>query len=158
MFNRFLLVGALALGISHSAVANDFADAKEIGRFGNWKVVRKVDPFDDRVSCVGLYGSDYTYQLSHDALYVASKLYETGIQMKFDSKPTEQMRISTDMEDKIDAIIIEGSDFDKVLASNLLRIQIYSSMYGKKNIRVDLAGTQKAAKAIAECEKANGNV
>jgi hypothetical protein len=147
----FVLLIALALGISHSAVANDFADAKEIGRFGNWKVVRRVDPFDDQVSCVGLYGSGYTYQLSDDALFVEAKLYETGIKLKFDSKPAEQMRISTDMEDKIDFIIIEGSDFDKVLASNLLRIQIYSSTHGKKNMRVELAGTQAAAKAIASC-------
>jgi len=121
----------LAFGcIAMQVHAQSLTEAPTVFTAGKWKVVRSVDNMTDKIDCIGIYGNDYSIQLTDHTLYAAIKGGIKGIEMRFDDDPVKPLRLPTSMEEKVGTVIINGSDFSSALKSMRLRIQVSTLVKG----------------------------
>ena len=111
---------------------------------GNWTVRRGVDSMTDKVSCTGLHKSGPRVQLSDTGFYVSVQGGVRGIIVRYDDNPPEQMRLATDMEQEIRAVMFNGSDFERVLRSKRVRLEVMTVLDQVYEADLDLSGINAA--------------
>ncbi|MGL5679648.1 MAG: hypothetical protein ACRDC2_08595 [Plesiomonas shigelloides] len=148
--NMKLILRASVISIlSLSSLANaGLSDAPVVFKSGEWSVLRTTNQMTDEVSCTGVYKNEYGIQLTGDALYISIRGGLKGITLRFGDQPAESLRLATDIEKQVDAIMIQDNDFTKLMGSNRLRVQVLTVLGNLKNYDIDLSGISAAVENI----------
>lgn len=141
-------IGAVLLFAASIAFGADLAKAPVTFRSGNWKVLRTLDAMDDKVHCTGIYKEDYSIQLTDHSMYVSIRGGLESVTMRFDDKPAQSNRIAQRAEKEIDAIVIDGANFEALKNSSRLRIQALTLVRGIEEKDFDLTGITEAVQHI----------
>jgi hypothetical protein len=146
------LLSALAATLIFTPVfptgAQGLKDAKPTLKTGNWTVLRSVDTMTDKVSCTGIYKSNYGVQLAQDKLFVRISGGIQSVTLRFGENPPQNLRLAQDMEKKVNSVIIEGSEFRQVLETARLRVQVLTLIRGVATEDLDTTGIQAAVEHI----------
>ena len=94
----------------------------------------------DKVSCTGVHKTGPKVQLSDDGFYVSVQGGVKGVKVRYDDNPAEGMRLGTDMEKKIGAVMFTGGDFQKVLQSKRVRLQVMTILDRVSESDLDITG------------------
>lgn len=140
---------AICLLLASTAHGQSLKDSPQVFESGNWSVVRSVDAMTDKVSCTGLYKKSPDVQLSSTGLYIVVPGGIQSVKLRFDDEPALEMRLPTEMEKKVRAIILDGSFHQRVIASARLRYESLTAVRGLASGNLDLTGIQEAAANIA---------
>ena len=135
-----ILLLLVVLMLSTSNVNAEFENDKIVFKTADWKVFRDIDPMKDTVNCTGIHKDDFSTQLVKDTLSIRVRGGVESITLRFDDNTAENLRWATRMEKDIRAVIIRGSDFDKLLNSSRLRIQISTLISGIQFRDLNLTG------------------
>ena len=130
------------------AFAQGLKAAKPTLKVGNWTVLRSIDAMTDKVSCTGIYKSNYGIQLSANKLYVNISGGIQSVTLRFGENPPENLRLPQKMEKDVRAVIIEGSEFQNALATNRLRLQVLTLVRGVTFEDIDTTGIKSAVEHI----------
>ena len=137
MKGRIALGLILALAASTSS-AQSLKDSQVAMTRGDWKVLRSVDQMTDKTSCTGIYKENYGIQLSSENLFIK---IDGGIQsatLRFDENPPSRLRLATELEKKLRALTISGSDFNQLRTARRLRYQSGTLVSGIQSGEIDL--------------------
>lgn len=121
------------------------------GDLGNWTVKPELDPMTDALKCVGKLKDAPSVELSADNLYVQVEGGIQSITLRFDNDSAEPLRLPSQIEKDIGAVIIDAPYFSRAIASTRLRYQVLTLVRGLKNGDLDLAGISAAHDAIVNC-------
>lgn len=141
-----LIVCAVALSTAHA----NLKLASKVGTFGNWTVLRDVDKMTDKVSCTGIYKDDYGKQLAERGLYIQVRGGISSVTLRFDDEPPRPMRLAEKLEKDVRAVMLQGAEFDSVVAAKRLRGQVLTLVSGIQDFELDLAGISEALASIRE--------
>src|ERR1700761_6889020 len=84
-----------------AAVAGNLAQEPVVFESGNWRIHRGSDAMTDKVSCTGVYKSDFGIQLSASDLFIHVSGGIEQIQVRFDDDPPGRSRPVSEAERKI---------------------------------------------------------
>lgn len=144
----FLLLAIVALaGLSTSASA-DLKTATVAFTSGNWKVLRDKDTMTDKIDCTGIYRDEYGVQLTAETLYVKVSGGLESVTVRFGDEQARPLRLPTETEKKIRAIMLTGTDLDQLQAVTRLRYQASTLVSGIKTGDLDLTGFTQALESI----------
>jgi hypothetical protein len=125
-------------------------DAAKVFESGKWTVLRSIDKMTDKVNCTGINGGDYGKQLGMGGLYISVKGGIEGVTMRFDDAPARPLRLASKMEKDVRALIIEALEFQSVLSSKRLRLQVNTLVSGLQEFDIDLTGISEAFENIEQ--------
>lgn len=120
------------------------AAAKKVFESGKWTVLRDVDKMTDKVICTGILGSDYQKQLTRDTFFISISGGITSVTLRFNDGQAEPLRLSSKSEKDVRAVIIRGSDFEKLKASTRLRGVVTTLINRSQELDLDLTGVGEA--------------
>lgn len=151
------LIAAVALIASQPCNAQSLKDGQPTLKTGNWTVVRSIDPMTDKVSCTGIYKTDYRVQLSEKALFVNISGGLQYVILRFGDSPPQPMRLPQAIEKDTGAVMIDGADFTQALNTTRLRVEVLTLVRGLKREDLDITGIQSAIEHIrAGCPASTG--
>lgn len=140
-------LGTLAtVGVAHANLATD----PVVFRSAKWEVRRSIDTMTDKVSCTGIYDSDYGVQLSDDTLFIRIQGGVSGVTLRFGDQPADKLRLPTQIEKKMSTVVIDGSQFNRLLGSNRLRLQAITVLDRVVEKDLDLTGLLAAHQKILD--------
>lgn len=127
-----------------AASAGNLAQEPVVFHSGNWKVHRGTSAMSDKTSCTGVYKDNFAIQLSADALYLQVRGGLESVQIRLDDAPASSLRLPSEMEKKINAVIIGGTAFDAVARAGRLRTSVGTMVNGIREDDLDLTGIAEA--------------
>lgn len=131
-----------------AAAQSSLLDAPTTFTSGDWSVRRQVDAMTDAVRCTGIYKGEPMVQVSSQGFYIRIRGGIQSVTLRFDNDPPQQMRLPTRMEKQVSAIILEGAEYEKALASKRLRYESLLLIRGMASGDVSLEGLQEAVEHI----------
>ncbi|HTF94734.1 MAG TPA: hypothetical protein VL995_01255 [Cellvibrio sp.] len=144
---KWSTVSIIALS-STIVAAGNLTEATVAFKSGNWKVLRSTDQMTDKTNCTGIYKEDYGTQLVSDSLFLPARGGVEAVTLRFGDSPAEPLRLASDMEKKVGFVIVTGTEFSKLIASNKLRYQISTLVNGIISAEIDLTGAKEALASI----------
>lgn len=129
---------------SNITFAQSLKDAPMTLKVGNWSVFRSVDTMTDKVSCTGIYKSNYGVQLTPNTLYVKILGGIQSVTLRFGEDSAQPMRLPQKLEKDVNTVIIDGREFTQVLESNRIRLQVLTLVRGVATEDLDTTGIQTA--------------
>jgi hypothetical protein len=144
----FALLGGLFL------VLPGFADApkhKEVFRSGEWVVMESMNPMTDKASCVALHNGNWKIQANPGKFFISlrGRGGVEGYVLRFGDAPAEEVRLANDSEKKLSSIIIE-KEFDRLLASDRLRVQVLTILQNTVFEDIGLNGFKASVEHMKE--------
>lgn len=142
MVNRKAIVPILSLfliGICNTASAN-LSTQPVVYRSGVWEVRKSVDPMTDKVTCTGVYGKEFGYQVTDDSLFLRVRGGVKSVTLRYGNNQPERLRLPSSMEEKMNFIILEGGEFRKLLSVNRLRTQALTYIRGIDSKDINITG------------------
>ena len=143
-----LLLFVSAFAAAHTVAAAGLANEPVVFRSGKWEVRRGQDAMTDQISCTGIHSSGPRVQLSDRGFYVGIQGGVRGVTVRYDNDPPQQMRLATEMEKKVRAVIFDGADFDRVQNAKRVRIQVMTVLDQVAESDIDLTGIDQALQNI----------
>ena len=134
---KIALTTALFAGAAHAVTLND---AKVAFRAGNWKVLRIIDPMTDKINCAGIYKDDNSIQLSADNLIIGVQGGVGLVTLRYGDEPAKDFRLAQDMERRLRAVIISGTDFQELAGSKRLRYSVLTALDNSVSGDLNLEG------------------
>lgn len=131
----------LALSLMAACAVANAAGGKEAFRSAGWRVVESVDAMTDEKECTAIYKNNWDIQSSKDTFFISMqgrggvKAYKVRV----GSEPVDDMRLADDMEQKLDAVILE-SQFSRIYKAQRLRVQVVSVLSDVIVEDIDLRG------------------
>ncbi len=142
---KIALTTALFAGAAHAVTLND---AKVAFRAGNWKVLRIIDPMTDKINCAGIYKDDNSIQLSADNLIIGVQGGVGLVTLRYGDEPAKDFRLAQDMERRLRAVIISGTDFQELAGSKRLRYSVLTALDNSVSGDLNLEGFEAALSNI----------
>ena len=133
--------------LSNPAASQDY---EVIGQSGNWRIMAQEDDFSGEQSCVVVYGDDFGIRVDVNdgkGEFYWSLPGQDGLRaykFRFDDNAQSELQLASDIEKQLDIVMLSGRTFDRILQSNVLRIQAVTVLSSLKYLRVDLAGITTA--------------
>ena len=148
LFAGFLIITLLSPTLAR---AKDAKPDPSISKIGNWSIHLSIDPMTDSKSCTGLYNGKFDVQLNEGHLYISlrGRGGVSGIVLRFDDEPARPLRLPTEMEKRIDIVDIEGEDFQKLLDSKRLRVQVLTVLNSLVDEDISLVNLKEALTVIS---------
>ncbi len=126
MVQKFACVlGLLGLVVAEQALAAKVSEMPVIHTSGSWELRKGVDSFTDEVSCVATPKGDISIQATDETFYIGGARGRGGLQgyrYRLDNNDPVPLRLATDMEQKIQNIILEGGEYQDILGAKRLRV------------------------------------
>jgi hypothetical protein len=97
---RYILAASMVLLASAGVHAQGLKNAQPTLKVGNWTVLRSVDTMTDKISCTGIYKSNYGVQLTPDTLFVKVVGGVESVTLRFGDEPARRMRMPSKIEKK----------------------------------------------------------
>jgi hypothetical protein len=94
----------------------------------------------DSVRCTGLYGSEFGIQLTRSALYISLR-GQGGVKaaiFRYGDTAPLPLRLASQMEKDVSALIMEGADFDAVRSTPRLRVRVMTVLDDIRDFDLDL--------------------
>jgi hypothetical protein len=151
---RFLFIIACCVQLVFHALPASANFGEPIARSGNWTVRRTLHTITDEPSCVAIYKDRFEIQLDENDLFVSlrGRGGVSSIVLRFDDKPAEELRPASETEKKIGAVNLRGREFEELMSSKRLRMQIRTTaditieedldLNGAKEVQGELMGSQ----------------
>ena len=139
----FIIVCCVLL-VSSSSLANaDFGEP--IASSGNWTVRRTLHAITDEPSCVAIYKDRFEIQLDENDLFVSlrGRGDVSSVVLRFDNKPAEELRSASETEKNVRALNLRGREFEELMSSKRLRVQIRTTAGTIIEEDLDLDGVKK---------------
>lgn len=110
------------------AFTGSIADMKILETRGQWQLRMGVDNMSDKRSCVIINTLSPQIQIDEGGVYVSysGRGGIQGYRYRLGDGPATEIRIVSDLEKRVGAIIFGGADFQAILQSNRLRISAYT--------------------------------
>lgn len=107
-----------------------------------WAVDETVDGMTDKKSCTALYNGAWTVQASINKFFISMRGRGgvKGYRLRFDDDQALEMRLATEAERKLSAVILSGGDFDRVYNGKRLRVSVFTVLSDVIVEDVDLTG------------------
>jgi hypothetical protein len=147
---RFLLMIACCVQLVMHAlpVGADFGEP--IARSGNWSVHRSLHAITDEPSCVAIYKDRFEIQLDENDLFIS--LRERGgvssVVLRFDDRPAKEARPASEAERRMRTVNLHGPEFEELLSSKRLRLQIRTPDGTVIEEDLDLDGAKKVQREL----------
>lgn len=118
---------------------------------GNWRIELSEDPMTDRRFCTGFYKNRRDVQLNDDAFYISfsGRGGIAAVTLRFDDEPARRLRLATDVEKRISALNVTGSEFKRLIGASRLRAQVVTVLDRVILEDLDLSGIQTAYKILS---------
>jgi hypothetical protein len=99
----------------------------------------------------GLYKDRFDVQLTKNDLFISlrGRGGVKSVMLRFDDEPARQLRLASEMEQKIEVVDIQGDDFEKLLGSKRLRVRILTVLDTLVDEDLSLNGLEAAHAVIA---------
>ncbi|MFM7341234.1 MAG: hypothetical protein ACKO3Q_00890 [Betaproteobacteria bacterium] len=104
----------------------------------------------DKVSCTGIYKSNYGIQLSRDSLFIRVPGGLQSVTLRFGENPPLPMRMPQKLEKDVGSLILEGTELAQAVDTQRLRVQVLTLVRGVFTEDLDTTGLQAAAQHIRE--------
>lgn len=131
-----------------AACVTSYAESIPLGEktltTGQWTVYRKMEGMSDKVTCTGVNVQGPNIQLSSRGFYIALRGGIDSVELRFDEKPSRKMRVPTDMEKKVRAIILDEEEFQDAINSDRLRFESLRTLGGFNTGDINLDGIKAA--------------
>ncbi len=157
-FKVLVVASIVALSFAKTALADlikaptDLSEAPKVFQSGPWVVLRSFDSFSGEVDCTGIYGENHRIRLGKNVLYIAFSSGIESYQLRFDDTKPTNFRPPNRPERGLDAVVIRGKAFQRVLNHDRLRVRAYTLFNGIQGYDIDLTGLDDALSNIsAEC-------
>ena len=137
---KILTVAALvSLGFASEAAAQGFG--AKLKSFGKWTVYRSEDAITDERSCIAIFGEEGRIQVTEDSFAVSlrGKGGLGGYIIRLDSLPAWEMRLPSDVEKDVGAFIVEGKDFEQIMAAKRLRVRVLTVLSELVDFDIDIS-------------------
>jgi hypothetical protein len=138
----------MLIAASNGASAQSLKDSPTTLKVGSWSVLRSVDSMTDKVSCTGIYKSNYGIQLTPKALYVKVAGGIQSVTLRFNEEPPLAMRLPQKMEKDVGTVIIDGREFSQAVESSRIRLQALTLVRGLASEDLDTTGIKAAFEHI----------
>lgn len=145
----FSVLSMSAMGQSASV---DTALGKVEKTFQNWEVRASINPMTDERTCVAIPQGSPRIQATQRMLAISfkGKGGVKGYEYRLDDKPVSPMKVASDIERDVSAVIFEGNDFSQVLSSNRLRIQVVPVLRGLHFEDINTQGLSQAVQYMRD--------
>ena len=133
---------AATTGANAPSSSSDQSSQPTVFSSGNWAVHRSVDPMTDKPTCTGIYHNDWNYQLNEKAFYISvrGRGGVKAVRLRFGDSPAQGLRLASETEGEVSAVIVAGTDFSSFLKSPRLRAEIATVLDNAINEDLDLTG------------------
>jgi hypothetical protein len=113
------------LGVAAAALAQPQLSTNEVVfNSGNWYVVRSFRATSGKTGCTGFYQQQREVQLSSDELIVKVPGELRQVVIRFGDELSQPARKPSKAEMQMGAVVIGGEQFDKLLTSRKLALEI----------------------------------
>ena len=116
-----------------------------IATSGNWTVRRTLHAITDEPSCVAIYKDRFEIQLDENDLFVRlrGRGGVSSVVLQFDDEPARALRPASETEKMIRAVNLCGSEFEELMSSKRVRMQIQTTAGTTIEEDLDLDGVKK---------------
>jgi hypothetical protein len=123
---RFLLILACCAQLVLHAFPASANFGEPIATSGNWTVRRTLHAITDEPSCVAIYKDRFEIQLDENDLFVRlrGRGDVSSVVLRFDDKPARELRPASATEKNVRAVNLCGSEFEELMSSKRLRVEI----------------------------------
>jgi hypothetical protein len=142
---RLLLVVAGCTQLVLHALPASANFGEPIATSGNWTVRRTLHAITDEPSCVAIYKDRFEIQLDENDLFVSlrGRGEVSSVVLRFDDEPAREMRPASEMEKRIRAVNLHGREFEELMSSKRLRMQIRTTADTTVEEDLDLDGAKE---------------
>jgi hypothetical protein len=121
--------------------------AEHLGASGNWEILRTKDPMTDKVRCAAVLRKSTWVDLTHETLAVSyrGRGGVQGYQLRLDDQPATGMRLATELEEQVGAILLPAA---KLVKAKRLRISGVTLIQSLISEDIDLTGIDGAYKVL----------
>ena len=142
---RFLFVIACCVQLVFHALPASANFGEPIAKSGNWTVRRTLHTITEEPSCVAIYEDRFEIQLDEDDLFISlrGRGGVSSVVLRFDDKPAEQLRPASETEKNVRAVNLRGREFEELMSSKRLRMQIRTTADATIEEDLDLNGVRE---------------
>ena len=140
----FIIACCVQLALHASPVGADFGEP--IAKSGNWSVRRTVHTITEEPSCVAIYKDRFEIQLDENDLFISlrGRGDVSSVALRFDDKPAKEERPASQAEKRMRSINLQGPEFEELMSSRRLRVQIHTTTGAIIEEDLDLNGAKEA--------------
>ena len=140
----FVIAGCVSLVLLVLPASAEFGE--RVAESGNWTVRRTLHAITDEPACVANYKDRFDIQLGENDLFVGlgGRGEVSSVVLRFDDKPAKESRPASEAEKKLRAINLRGAEFDELMSSKRLRMQIRTAADTTIEEDLDLDGVKEA--------------
>ena len=140
-----LFISACCLQLGFHALPASANGGEPIARSGNWTVRLILHAITDEPSCVALYKDRFEIQLDENDLFVSlrGRGGVSSVVLRFDDEPAREPRPASETEKRSRTINLSGEEFDELLSSRRLRMQIRTTAGTTIEEDLDLDGVKE---------------
>lgn len=130
------------------AHAQGFRNSTVTLQAGDWQVFRTPDPMSDKASCTGIYRGNFRVQLVEHKLYLGVIGGIESVTLRFGDQPAQDLRLPTQLERGVRAVIIEGAEFAALQSAPRLRYRVGTLINGLVDGDIDLTALPRVLEHI----------
>ena len=142
---RFLFIIACCVQLVLHALPASANFGEPIATSGNWTVRRTLHAITEEPSCVAIYKDRFEIQLDENDLFVSlrGRGDVSSVVLRFDDQPARELRPASETEKKVRAVNLCGSEFEELMSSERLRVQIRTTAGTTIKEDLDLDGVKE---------------
>jgi len=142
---RFLFIIACCAQLVFHALPASANFGEPIASSGNWTVRRTLHAITDEPSCVAIYKDRFEIQLDENDLFVSlrGRGGVSSVVLRFDDQPAKELRPASETEKIVGAVNLCGREFEELMSSKRLRMQIRTTADATIEEDLDLRGVKK---------------
>jgi hypothetical protein len=142
---RFLFIIACCVQLVFHALPASANFGEPIAISGNWTVRRTFHAITDEPSCVAIYKDRFEIQLDENDLFVSLRGPGgvSSVVLRFDDQPAKESRPASETEKKVRAANLRGREFEELMSSKRLRVQIRTTADTTIEEDLDLNGVKE---------------
>lgn len=139
---------AVALTLVFASISS--ASAQGIGTalatIGGWTIYRSTDTMTDAPTCIATFGERRYVQLDTTSFAIdyRGRGGISGYRIRLNEDPPWALRLPTRTESDIAAFVMEGSDYQQIIAATRVRVQTLTVLSSVVNDDIDMTGVQGA--------------
>ncbi|HWD27371.1 MAG TPA: hypothetical protein VG387_09410 [Rhizomicrobium sp.] len=130
---------------------------QKVTTIGDWTIYRDSDAMTDVVTCLGIYQGRPAVQLTKDSIAISlnGRGGISSYKYRLDDTPPTELRLATDTEKDIGAVVFEGDDFNAIRSANRFRFQALTILDSVVDEDISLRTAQQALAYMSgpNCQK-----
>ena len=143
---RLLIILGCCFQLTLQALPASANFGEPIATSGNWTVRRTFHAITDEPSCVAIYKDRFDIQLDENDLFLSlrGRGGVSSVILRFDDRPAEELRPASETEKMVGSVNLRGREFEELMSSKRLRVQIQTVADTTIEEDLDLDGVKEA--------------